>query len=197
MKLSQLPSDIGAEIAFVGRSNAGKSSAINSITSHKNIARVSKTPGRTQCINIFDFDDVHRQHKRLIDLPGYGYAKVPLKLKQSWETLLSDYFQTRQSLKCLCLIMDIRHPLQPLDHQLIHWGLSSNLAVHILLTKSDKFSRGKSLQVLLAVQKKLSEDFQDQAVNIEKLSCQIFSSVNGQGLSEARSKITHWLSCEE
>jgi len=184
MKLSQLPKDEGVEVAFVGRSNAGKSSALNCITGVFGLAKTSKTPGRTQCINIFEVEN----NKRLIDLPGYGFAKVPVKTKSAWESLLDQYFHSRKSLTGLCMIMDIRHPLQQLDNAMIHWATENNLLVHILLTKADKFSRGKSLQILQEIKK---------ALPLETISCQLFSSTKKQGLQEARAKISRWLLTEK
>lgn len=182
MQLSQLPEDKGKEIAFAGRSNAGKSSALNHITGVRNIARTSKTPGRTQCINIFEVSP----GKRLIDLPGYGYAKVPLKIKQAWEVLLNQYFQSRVCLQGFCLVTDIRHALAPRDQEMIQWAVNSQLPVHILLTKADKLSRGKAIQIQHSIEKILTEfEYAD-------ISCQIFSSVSAEGLETARKKISHW-----
>jgi len=148
----QLPPDIGAEVAFGGRSNAGKSSALNAITGFKRLARTSKTPGRTQLINFFQLDP----QRRLVDLPGYGYAKVPDAIKFHWEKILSEYIMQRQSLKGIVLLMDIRHPLKPLDWQMIEWGLSQQLPLHILLTKADKLKRGASVNTFLKLKKELS-----------------------------------------
>ena len=182
LKLSHLPHDENCEIAFAGRSNAGKSSAINAITGIKGLARTSKTPGRTQCINIFNIEP----GKRLIDLPGYGYAKVPEKLKREWQPLLDEYFHTRASLKGFCLMMDIRHPLRPLDQTMIEWAQMCQLPLHILLTKSDKLSHGKALQVLHQLQKSLTD--------YPLVSCQLFSAVKGEGLAAVRKKIIEWFS---
>lgn len=135
--VKQLPPDQGIEIAIVGRSNAGKSSVLNRITQSKNLARVSKTPGRTQMINVFILDETHR----LIDLPGYGYAKAPPALQQQWQKTVDIYFNTRDSLKGLILVMDIRHPLQPLDKQLLTYCAKYQMPVHIVLNKTDKLSK--------------------------------------------------------
>jgi GTP-binding protein len=180
MALSGLPRDEGFEIAFAGRSNAGKSTALNTITGIKNLAKTSRTPGRTQTINLFDID-----HKwRLVDLPGYGYAKVPLSIKQKWEKVLNDYLTRRECLQGLCLIIDIRHPMQSLDEHMINWAITSQLSTHIILTKADKISRGKALQTAQALQKKIGQP--------ELISCQIFSALNGEGILEARKKISQW-----
>jgi GTP-binding protein len=178
--LSALPADEGVEIAFAGRSNAGKSSALNAITGVKNLARTSKTPGRTQTINLFKIDF----HRRLADLPGYGYAKVPLSVKRKWEKVLSEYLQTRCCLRGVCLIMDIRHPLTSLDDHILQWAIQSQLPTHIVLTKADKFSRGKALQIRNDVQKL----FQTHTF----ITSQIFSVLNGEGIPEARKKLKEW-----
>jgi GTP-binding protein len=180
MDLSKLPDDEGIEIAFAGRSNAGKSSALNAITNIKKLAKTSKTPGRTQTINLFKIDF----YRRLVDLPGYGYAKVPLSIKRHWEKILSEYLQTRQCLKGLCLIMDIRHPMTSLDKHMIQWAIQSELPTHILLTKADKFSRGKACQILSQIQKLFRE--------YSFISAQVFSILDGQGIPEARKKISQW-----
>jgi GTP-binding protein len=132
----QLPADVGREVAFAGRSNAGKSSAINAIVGQKSLARTSKTPGRTQQIVFFKLDE----ERRLVDLPGYGFAKVPLKVKEHWQQLLEKYLHTRESFQGLILMMDIRHPLTEFDQQMLLWCQLSNMPVHILLTKADKLS---------------------------------------------------------
>jgi GTP-binding protein len=180
-KLSQLPPDSGWEVAFAGRSNAGKSSAINAITSIKNLAKTSKTPGRTQTINLFQIDNT----RRLVDLPGYGYAKVPLEIKRHWNNTLSEYLQTRTSLRGLCLIMDIRHPLKIFDQHMIAWSEEAALPIHILLSKADKLSRGAAMTVLQQVKKQLAD--------YPNCTCQIFSAVSGEGLLSARKQLSHWL----
>lgn len=148
-ELHQLPPDIGAEVAFAGRSNAGKSTAINCLTQHKQLARASKTPGRTQLINLFSLDDTHR----LVDLPGYGFAKVPKAVKESWQATVTRYLEARQSLHGLVLLMDIRHPLKPEDVALLEWAQASQLATLILLTKADKLSRNQQMQTVAAVRR--------------------------------------------
>ena len=178
----QLPPDTGAEVAFGGRSNAGKSSALNAITGFKRLAKTSKTPGRTQLINFFQLDP----QRRLVDLPGYGYAKVPDAIKFHWEKMLSGYITGRQSLKGIILLMDIRHPLKPLDWQMIEWSVSVKLPLHILLTKADKLKRGAANNTLLKLQKELSgyEGW---------VSIQVFSAFKGEGIEEVREKLDEWL----
>jgi len=180
--LKQLPKDEGAEVVFIGRSNAGKSSAINAITGKKGLAKTSKTPGRTQLLNFFTIDE----HTRLVDLPGYGYAKVPDEIKERWQKTLSQYLTSRKSLKGLILIMDIRHPLKETDQQMLTWGAHYKLPIHILLTKADKLSRSAALLALKQVHNKLSE--LDTTV-----SCQLFSAQSHLGLDEARTHVLQWL----
>ena len=180
--VDQLPQDKGYEVAFIGRSNAGKSSAINTITNIKGLARTSKTPGRTQTINLFRLDDDHR----FVDLPGYGYAKVPLAVKQRWQHALNQYLQARQCLRGLVVVMDIRHPLKELDIQLIQWGSSCQVPLHILLTKSDKLNYGTAMNTLHQVQEALNQ-YQ------EMVSVQLFSSLNRTGLDEIKAKLDAWL----
>ena len=185
-QLSELPVDEGIEVAFAGRSNAGKSSAINTITDQKSLARISKTPGRTQMINFFSIDDSHS----LVDLPGYGYAKVPEKIKIRWQQTLGKYLETRQALRGLVLMMDIRHPLKEFDLQMIKWANNAKLSVHILLTKSDKLKRGAANSSLLIVNKELQKK--------ELLaSVQLFSSLNHQGKKEAIEQLNQWFYPDE
>lgn len=181
-QLSQLPSDNGIEIAFAGRSNAGKSTAINVLTGIKGLAKTSKTPGRTQLINLFSIDD----QRRLVDLPGYGYAAVPQAVKERWQQTLSRYLQHRQCLRGLILLMDIRHPLTEFDQHIIQWAALAKLPIYILLTKTDKLARGPSLQVLRTVQKTLQENGYTD-------NCQLFSALNGTGIEQARKYIFNWL----
>ncbi len=179
-QMHQLPADEGSEIAFAGRSNAGKSSALNTITGQRSLARTSKTPGRTQLINFFALDERHR----LVDLPGYGYAKVTLALRQQWGELIAAYLERRLSLRALVLLMDVRHPLTALDAQLLELWLVMGKPCHILLTKADKLSRGAGLQALARTRK---------AIDADTVSWQLFSATNGQGLEEARARITELL----
>ena len=183
--LRQCPQDSGCEVAFAGRSNAGKSSAINTLTDNKNMARTSKTPGRTQLINYFEVG----QDKRLVDLPGYGYAKVPKAVKAKWDHHLAEYLQLRQSLVGLILLMDIRHPLQDYDQQMLNWAAQAGLPVHILLTKADKLKRGPAKSSLLAVDKRLRE--MDPGYTL--LSVQVFSSLKKIGLVELERQLNNWL----
>jgi|TARA_B100000809_G_scaffold68894_1_gene66113 GTP-binding protein len=183
--LKQCPEDSGCEVAFAGRSNAGKSSAINTLTRNKSLARTSKTPGRTQMINYFTLGE----GRRLVDLPGYGYAKVPIAMKVQWDRHLAEYLQQRKSLGGLILLMDIRHPLQDYDQQMLNWAAEAGLPVHILLTKSDKLKRGPAQSTLLKVDNFLRE--MDPGVTL--LTVQTFSSLKKQGLPELEAQLNHWL----
>lgn len=178
--LIQSPSDIGIEVAFVGRSNAGKSSAINAITGKSKLARTSKTPGRTQLINFFKIDE----DRRLVDLPGYGYAKVPERIQQQLEEILNTYLGQRQCLKGLVLLMDIRHPLMPSDRKLIDFVHHNNIPIHILLTKCDKLKRGPSQSTLLKVRHTLHA--------YKNISVQTFSAMKHLGIEEALYKLDDW-----
>ncbi|MBY0579527.1 MAG: ribosome biogenesis GTP-binding protein YihA/YsxC [Burkholderiales bacterium] len=178
-----LPLISKGEVAFAGRSNAGKSSAINTLANRTKLAFVSKTPGRTQHINYFSLDD---QGNFLVDLPGYGYAKVPEKIRQHWETLLSRYLQERAPLRGLVLIMDIRHPFTPLDIRMLDWFSSTGKPVHILLTKADKLSRQMAVQALRG-----AADFLEKSY--PNCSAQLFSSLKKTGVDEAESVIGKWL----
>ena len=180
--LQQCLPDNGREVAVAGRSNAGKSSALNVITGIKGLARTSKQPGRTQQINYFELGD--RQY--LVDLPGYGYAKVPPKVRQHWDETLSAYFETRQSLEGLVVIMDIRHPMKELDQQLIEWVTDIGIPTHCLLTKSDKLSKGQAASAKQKTQALL-------ALIDPDISVQLFSALDHRGVDEAREKIQHWL----
>lgn len=176
--------DLGAEVAFAGRSNAGKSSAINTLTNNSKLARTSKTPGRTQLINFFDLSD----QQRLVDLPGYGYAKVPLKMKQAWERNLTEYLHKRECLKGMVLMMDCRHPMQELDTMMLNWAIDAETPVHILLTKADKLKKGPAQSTLLAVRKHLAEAQVDDLV-----TAQLFSSLKKQGVKELTNTLDQWL----
>jgi GTP-binding protein len=174
-----LPPDDGVEVAFAGRSNAGKSSAINVLANRSRLAYTSKTPGRTQHINFFSLGE----QRYLVDLPGYGYAKVPLAVKHHWQVLLSDYLVARKSLRGLVVLMDIRHPLTDLDRQLLDWFLPSGKPVVVLLTKSDKLGRGAKLQILREVRESLADFGQ-------RLEVIAFSSMSREGLEAADAAIT-------
>jgi GTP-binding protein len=180
--LTDLPPPLGPEIAFAGRSNAGKSSAINTLVDHNRLAFVSKTPGRTQQINFFSLPG----GAFLVDLPGYGYAKVQRELRAHWEQLLSTYLQTRGSLFGMVLIMDARHPLTPLDSQMLNWFATTGKPVHVLLSKSDKLSRQEAQKTLRAVQASLRE-------YADNYTAQLFSSSKKQGMEEAEEVIGAWL----
>ena len=176
--LEQLPPDTGAEVAFVGRSNAGKSSAINTLANHRRLAFVSKTPGRTQLINFFALGD----DRTLVDLPGYGYAEVPARVKAHWQNVMAAYVSTRNSLKGLVLIMDARHPLKALDVKLLDWYLPTGKPVHCLLTKADKLSKSDQALTLRKVIKQLDAAGHNATV-------QLFSSLKKEGLEEAEEAI--------
>jgi len=181
-KLQQLPADIGSEVAFVGRSNAGKSTAINKITARKNLARTSKDPGRTQLINFFTLDDQHR----LVDLPGYGYAKVPIEMKERWQQTLHSYLTQRHSLRGIFLIMDSRHPMTQYDEQLIGLFEDTPLNLHILLSKADKLSNNEMKKTLQTVSKKIA------GYNLP-ISVQLFSAKSNLGVAEAQEKLIQLL----
>ncbi|WP_439135427.1 ribosome biogenesis GTP-binding protein YihA/YsxC [Pseudomaricurvus sp.] len=186
--IRQCPPDIGAEVAFAGRSNAGKSSAINALTSNHKLARTSKTPGRTQLINFFALSDT----QRLVDLPGYGYAKVPLKMKQEWERNLSEYLRERQCLRGMILLMDTRHPMQEFDTTMLNWAISAEMPVHILLTKADKLKKGPAQSTLLALRKHLEEAQVDDLV-----TAQLFSSLKKTGIDQLIKQLNQWLALPE
>ncbi len=181
---AQWPPPDMPEVAFAGRSNVGKSSAINAITRRRGLARTSKTPGRTQQIVFFQLSSGHR----LVDLPGYGFAKVPLEVRRHWEKTISRYLAERESLRALILPMDSRHPLTPLDRQMVQWCLQAGLAIHILLTKADKLSRNQQMKALGAVRREL-EDFPG-------ISVQLFSATARTGTDEAEAGIIKFLTEE-
>ncbi len=187
-KFSQCPEDIGAEVAFAGRSNAGKSSAINSLTNQNSLARTSKTPGRTQLINFFD---LNVEGARIVDLPGYGYAKVPIAMKEHWQKHLDDYLQRRQCLRGVVLVMDIRHPMKEFDEMMIDWCESTGVPLHILLTKADKLKRGPAQSTLLKIKKLTKERLAD------KVSVQVFSALKKTGVDQLRNRLDSWLLPEQ
>lgn len=178
----QFPEDQKIEIAFAGRSNVGKSSAINAIANRRKLARTSKTPGRTQQINFFSLGE----QARLVDLPGYGFAQVPLAVKEKWQKTIHKYLAERSNLVVLVHLMDIRHPLTDLDQQIIQWASDSNLATQILLTKADKFKKGKMTAAVLQVEKELSKMPGNFAV-------EPFSSLNYLGVAKMRSQMAEWV----
>lgn len=180
-KLAQLPPDEGIEVAFAGRSNAGKSSALNTLTQQKSLARTSKTPGRTQLINVFTLDE----DRRLIDLPGYGYAKVPEAMKLQWQEELSRYLQQRQCLRGLVLLMDIRHFLKDSDQDMLAWAAEVGLPVHCLLSKADKLKQGAKSKAVLQCKKAVKELHPTATV-------QAFSSLKREGLDQLYKILDEW-----
>lgn len=182
--LAKCPVDDGAEVAFAGRSNAGKSSAINTLTRQKALARTSRTPGRTQLINFFSLGDDNS--RRLVDLPGYGYAKVPEAVKLEWQRHLAEYLEGRHSLRGLVLVMDVRHPLTEFDQTLLGWADDQDKPVHILLTKADKLKSGAAKNALQQVRSRLRE-WEDL------VTVQLFSSLKREGVDEACARLDQWL----
>jgi GTP-binding protein len=181
-KLTDLPPPRGVEIAFAGRSNSGKSSAINTLANRNRLAFVSKTPGRTQLINFFSLGN----QRFLVDLPGYGYAKVPEAMRLHWQTVLSRYLMERESLHGLVLIMDSRHPLTPLDRQMLDWFLPTGKPVHVLLSKADKLGKQQATATLRNVRAELERAYPNCTV-------QLFSSLKRVGIEEAETAIGKWL----
>ncbi len=180
-RLQDAPPDQGLEIAFAGRSNAGKSSAINTLVQQTALARVSKTPGRTQLLNFFQIDD----KRKLVDLPGYGYAKVPEAIKRDWGKMMETYLSQRQALAGIVLVMDIRHPLTEFDWQMIEWCQHGNLRIHIILTKADKLKFGAAKNTLLQVQKELS--------HLEiGVTLQLFSALKKTGIDDIHRVLDDW-----
>lgn len=180
-RLQDAPPDQGMEIAFAGRSNAGKSSAINTLVQQNALARVSKTPGRTQLLNFFRIDD----DRKLVDLPGYGYAKVPEAMKREWQQMMETYLKNRKALSGIVLVMDIRHPLTDFDWQMVEWCELSKLPLHILLTKADKLKYGAAKTTLLQVQRDLS-----RAEIV--VSLQLFSALNKTGIDDVHQVLDEW-----
>ena len=180
--IENAPTDFGSEVAFAGRSNSGKSSAINTLTHQGKLARTSRTPGRTQLINFFSLSE----HQRLVDLPGYGFAKVPLAVKKKWNQQLERYLQYRESLRGLVMLMDIRHPLTEPDRQMLSWAEAASMPVHILLTKADKLKRGPAQSTLLSVREELS-------TQSDLISVQLFSSLKRQGVDTLGRQLNNWL----
>lgn len=181
-RLELCPADSEAEVAFIGRSNAGKSSAINALTGQNKLARTSKTPGRTQLLNYFTLVP----GRYLVDVPGFGYAKVSADLQRQWQQQLERYLQKREVLTGLVLLMDIRHPFMETDETMINWCLQSEIPLHILLTKADKLSFGASKTALLQVRKQLES-------HGDLVSVQLFSALKNQGVDELRAKLDQWL----
>ncbi|MBI6550181.1 ribosome biogenesis GTP-binding protein YihA/YsxC [Xenorhabdus lircayensis] len=179
--IRHLPQDVGIEVAFAGRSNAGKSSALNALTRQKGLARTSKTPGRTQLINLFEVEE----GVRLVDLPGYGYAEVPEEMKRTWQKALGEYLQKRECLLGLVVLMDIRHPLKDLDMQMIEWAVVMQVPVMVLLTKADKLASGARKSQLTKVRQELSS--LDGDVQIE-----YFSVLKKIGIDKLEQKLDLW-----
>ncbi|MGO1296079.1 MAG: ribosome biogenesis GTP-binding protein YihA/YsxC [Vibrio sp.] len=179
--IRHLPDDVGVEIAFAGRSNAGKSSSLNRLTNQKSLAKTSKTPGRTQLINLFKVTD----GCHIVDLPGYGFAQVPLEMKKKWQKSLGEYLQKRENLKGLVVLMDIRHPMKDLDRQLVGWAIDCHIPVQVLLTKADKLKSGARKAQELMVRK-----------DIETMGGEVyvaaFSSTSGQGVDILRQRLDEW-----
>ncbi|MEW8277011.1 MAG: ribosome biogenesis GTP-binding protein YihA/YsxC [Candidatus Thiodiazotropha sp.] len=183
-RLSQSPADSGFEVAFAGRSNAGKSSALNVLCGQKSLARTSKTPGRTQLLNFFSLDD----ERRLVDLPGYGYAKVAESIKREWQKTLAHYIEYRQCLRGMVLLMDIRHPMTEFDRQMLDWNTHHGLPTHILLTKADKLKSGAAKNTLLQVKKALREH--------RDITLQRFSALKIEGIDECHQVLDLWFELE-
>ncbi|WP_025673510.1 ribosome biogenesis GTP-binding protein YihA/YsxC [Salinivibrio socompensis] len=179
--IRHLPDNTGIEIAFAGRSNAGKSSSLNRLCDQKSLAKTSKTPGRTQLINLFKVDD----GCHIVDLPGYGYAQVPLEMKEKWQRSLGEYLQKRDQLGGLVVLMDIRHPMKDLDQQLIYWAVESNLPVLVLLTKADKLKTGARKQQLMKIREASLAFCGDVEV-------ELYSSLKGIGVDKLRHKLDAW-----
>jgi len=184
-ELHQCPLDAGIEVAFAGRSNAGKSSALNVLCQQKSLARTSKTPGRTQLINFFELD----QERRLVDLPGYGYAKVAESVKRQWQGALASYLEQRQALRGVVLMMDARHPMKAFDQQMLEWSQHIGLPVHILLTKADKLKHGAASSALLNLRKEITPLGQ-------QVSVQLFSALKRQGIDQAHQMLDQWFELE-
>jgi GTP-binding protein len=184
--LKDMPADVGKEVAFAGRSNAGKSSAINTLTRQNSLARTSKTPGRTQMLNFFEINE----NQRFVDLPGYGYAKVPLEVKNKWHQLMETYMSQRQSLCAIILVMDVRHPLTDFDWQMVEWSQHTGLPLHLLLSKADKLTYGAAKNTLLQVQRELKD------INIP-LTAQLFSALKKTGIDEVHQALDELFGVQE
>jgi GTP-binding protein len=179
--IRHLPEDAGIEVAFAGRSNAGKSSALNRLTNQRNLAKTSKTPGRTQLINLFQVEE----NCHIVDLPGYGFAQVPVEMKLKWQKSLGEYLQKRECLQGLVVLMDIRHPMKDLDQQLIYWAVESGIPVQVLLTKADKLKSGARKAQLLKIREAALAFCGDVSVDV-------FSSLKGIGVDQLRRKLDEW-----
>ena len=184
--INHMPPDDGIEVAFAGRSNAGKSTSLNRLTNQKRLAKTSKTPGRTQLINVFQVEE----GRRIIDLPGYGFAQVPLEMKKKWQKALGEYLQKRESLKGLVVLMDIRHPMKDLDQELIYWAADCQIPVLVLLTKADKLKKGPCQSTLLKIREASLAFCGDVQV-------EVFSALKGMGVDKLRAKLDSWLDVED
>ena len=182
--IKDCPPESLAEVAFAGRSNAGKSSAINAITGQTKLAKISKTPGRTQLINFFEVEP----HHYLVDLPGYGFAKVPLSVKEKWQAELERYLREREPLTGIVVLSDVRHPMKEFDQMMVNWAVQSELPVLLLLTKADKLKRGAAQNTLLKVRKSIEE--------LPEVEVQLFSAMNRVGIEGAQKVIADWLKTE-
>lgn len=183
--LKQCPPDNAREVAFAGRSNAGKSSALNALTGSSKLARTSKTPGRTQLINFFAIEE----NRYLVDLPGYGYAKVPEAMKIKWQKHLDDYLTNRESLAGVVLLVDIRHPMKEFDRMILQWSIQSHMPLHILLTKADKLKSGVGKQALNKLRNEVRE--------YDQVTVQLFSSLKKTGVTELAHHLDTWLGVED
>jgi GTP-binding protein len=184
------PPDLGFEVAFAGRSNAGKSSAINRICHQRGLARTSRTPGRTQQLVFFRLDD----ERRLVDLPGYGFAKVSLAIKAGWQSLMEDYLRRRQCLRGLVVVMDIRHPLTDIDQHMLAWGRAAGLPMLLLLTKADKLKRGAQQRQAAEVRRRLADPGAGLGVEQdEEIAAEVFSAESGLGVERVQARLAHWL----
>ncbi len=183
--LKDIPADVGYEVAFAGRSNAGKSSAINTLTSQNKLARTSKTPGRTQLLNFFQVTP----EAHLVDLPGYGFAKVSIKIKEAWQKNMADYLNHREALQGVIVMMDVRRPLTDYDIQMLEWCTAANLPTHCLITKADKLKRGAAMNTLLKVRRVLEAEY-------PVATAQLFSSLKKTGIDEAHTVLDRWLGLE-
>jgi GTP-binding protein len=184
--LQQCPPDDALEVAFVGRSNAGKSSAINVLTGQTKLARTSKTPGRTQLLNYFEV----AESRYLVDLPGFGYAKVPAPMKNKWQKELENYLRNRKSLQGLVLLMDIRHPFKDFDEIIVEWCRQSDMPLHVLLTKADKLKFGAAKSTLLQAEKHLAQ-------TSRHMSVQLFSALKGDGVDILQARLQQWLNPDD
>jgi len=191
-ELKQLPTDVGYEVAFVGRSNVGKSSSLNVIANQRGLARISKTPGRTQQINFFDLDE----QRRIVDLPGYGYAKVPVAVRRKWEQFLGQYLEGRQCLRGIVVLMDVRHPLTDYDRSMLTWCCQAGVPACVLLTKSDKLKRGPAANAFQRVRKTIEQEYPEVVPRwggpAQKINVILFSSLKKDGVDNAHDQLNLW-----